>query len=31
MNPHTYGNLIFSRELKPSSGKKATFSTNGAG
>jgi hypothetical protein len=32
MNPHTYGHLIFStRELKPSSGRKTAFSTNGAG
>jgi hypothetical protein len=30
MNLHTYGYLIFDKELKPSSGKKA-FSTNGAG
>jgi len=29
MNPHTYGHLIF--ELKPSSGKKIAFSSNGAG
>jgi hypothetical protein len=29
MIPHTYGHLIF--ELKPSSGKKTAFSTNGAG
>ena len=31
MNPHTYGHLIFDRELKLSSGKKTAFSTNGAG
>jgi hypothetical protein len=31
MNPHTYGHLIFDKELKPSSGKKTAFSTNGAG
>ena len=31
MNPHTYGHLIFSREQKPSSGKKTAFSKNGAG
>jgi hypothetical protein len=31
MNPHTYGHLILKRELKPSSGKKTAFSTNGAG
>ena len=31
MNPHTYGHLIFEKELKPSSGKKTEFSTNGAG
>jgi hypothetical protein len=30
MNPHTYGHLIFTRELKPFSGKKTAFSTNGA-
>jgi hypothetical protein len=29
MNPHTYGHLIFNKELKPSSGKKTAFSTNG--
>ena len=29
MNPRTYGHLI--RELKPSSGNKTAFSTNGAG
>jgi hypothetical protein len=29
MNPHTYGHLT--RELKPSSGKKTAFSTNGTG
>ena len=28
---HTYGYLIFTRELKPSNGKKTAFSTNGAG
>jgi hypothetical protein len=31
MNPHNYGHLILTRELKPSSGKKTAFSTNGAG
>jgi hypothetical protein len=31
MNPHTYGHLILTRELKPSSGKKTAFSTNGVG
>jgi hypothetical protein len=31
MNPHTYGPLILTRELKPSSGKKIAFSTNGTG
>ena len=31
MNPHTYGHLIFTRELKPSSGRKTAFSTIGAG
>jgi hypothetical protein len=31
MNPHTYGHLILTKELKPSSGKKTSFSTNGAG
>jgi hypothetical protein len=31
MNPHTYGHLIFDKELKPSSGKNTAFSTNGAG
>ena len=31
MNPHTYGHLILTRELKPSSGKETAFSTNGAG
>jgi hypothetical protein len=31
MNPHTYGHLIFDKEVKPSSGKKTAFSTNGAG
>ena len=33
MNPHTCGHLTRSltRELKPSSGKKTAFSTNGAG
>jgi hypothetical protein len=30
MNPHIYGHLI-TRELKPSSGRKTAFSTNGAG
>jgi hypothetical protein len=25
MNPHTYDHLIFSKELKPSSGKKSIF------
>jgi hypothetical protein len=29
MNSHTYGHLVFTRELKPSSGKKTAFSTNG--
>jgi hypothetical protein len=30
MNPHTYGHLIFDKQLKPSSLKKMTaFSTNG--
>lgn len=31
MNPHTYGHLIFDKELKPSSGRKTAFSTIGAG
>jgi hypothetical protein len=31
MNPHISGHLILTRELKPSSGKKTEFSTNGAG
>jgi hypothetical protein len=31
MNPHTYGHLIFKRELKLSSGKKSAFSKDGAG
>jgi hypothetical protein len=31
MNPHTYGYLSLTRELKPCSGKKTAFSTNGAG
>ena len=31
MNPHTYGHLIFDKGVKPSSGKKTAFSTNGAG
>ena len=31
MNTHTYGHLIFDKELKPSSGKKTAFSTNGDG
>jgi hypothetical protein len=31
MNPHTYGHLILTRKLKPSSGKKTAFSTNVAG
>jgi hypothetical protein len=31
MSPHTYGHLIFNKCLKPSSGKKTTFSTNCAG
>jgi hypothetical protein len=31
MSPHTYGHLIFTRELKPSSGKKTAFLPNGAG
>ena len=31
MNPHTYVHLILTRDLKPSSGKKTAFSTNGAG
>jgi hypothetical protein len=26
MNPHTYGHLIFDRELKPSSGENTAFS-----
>jgi hypothetical protein len=30
MNPHTYGHLILTKELKPSIGKKTAFSTNGA-
>jgi hypothetical protein len=30
MNPHTYGHLSLTEDLKPSSGKKTTFSTNGA-
>jgi hypothetical protein len=31
MNPQTYGHLIIDKGAKPSSGKKTTFSTNGAG
>jgi hypothetical protein len=31
ISPHTYGYLIFDKKLKPSSGKKTAFSTNGAG
>jgi hypothetical protein len=31
MNPHTYGHLIFDKGVKPSSGKKTAFSTNGSG
>jgi hypothetical protein len=31
MNSHTYGHLILTWELKPSSVKKTAFSTNGAG
>jgi hypothetical protein len=31
MNLHTCDHLILTRELKPSSGKKTAFSTNGAG
>ena len=31
MNPHSYGHLSLTRELKPSSGRKTAFSTNGAG
>jgi hypothetical protein len=31
MNPHTYGHLTLTRELKPSSGKKTASSRNGAG
>jgi hypothetical protein len=31
MNPHTYVHLILTRELKPSSGRKKAFSTNGVG
>jgi hypothetical protein len=31
MNPHNYGQLIFDKGLKSSSGKKTAFSTNGAG
>jgi hypothetical protein len=31
INTHTYGHLIFERELKTPSGKKTAFSTNGAG
>jgi hypothetical protein len=30
MNPHTYGHLILTRELRSFSGKRAVFSTNGA-
>jgi hypothetical protein len=30
MNPNTYGHLIFDKGVKPSSGKKTEFSTNGA-
>jgi hypothetical protein len=31
MNPHSYGHLTFTKELKQSSGENAVFSTNGAG
>jgi hypothetical protein len=31
MNLYTYGHLIFGKGVKPSSGKKTAFSTNGAG
>jgi hypothetical protein len=31
MNTQTYGHLLLTRELKPSSGKNTAFSTNGAG
>ena len=31
MNTHTYGHLIFDKGEKPFNGKKAAFSTNGAG
>ena len=31
MIPYTYGHLIFDKGVKPSSGKKTAFSTNGAG
>ena len=31
MNPHTYGHLILTSQLKPSRGKKTAFSKNGAG
>jgi hypothetical protein len=31
MNTQIYGHLIFEKGVKPSSGKKTAFSTNGAG
>jgi hypothetical protein len=31
MNPHTYGFISLTKELKPSSGKETAFSTNGSG
>ena len=31
INSHTYGHLILTQELTPSSGKKTAFSTIGAG
>jgi hypothetical protein len=31
MNPHNYGHLILTKEVKPSSGRKTAFTTNGAG
>jgi hypothetical protein len=31
MNPHTYGHLVFDKGAETTSGKKTTYSTNGAG